>query len=275
MTLVAVWKFSEHRVHAVADTRISRDAENVLTDHGPKILPLTVVCKTPGPSGFFDQETYRIEYGFAFAGATLPAFSAHALANVLCGNLVGYPETASPSMEDAARLVGAISLHYIKETGQLGGLKGGFFESILFGHCPCQKRPLAFKFIPSIETGAVTLRIERWALDENEVVIIGSKPDRLEEEIGNIRSQRDLHPINFSDAPMNALRKLVREETIAGVGGTIQQAWSIPYKLEIVATSDGIEPALRSGRNFGLFVLGFDIIDMQQVGGFKVSLPGR
>ena len=58
---------------AVADTRIVRSPGNVLTEHGPKLLPLVVVCKQPGASGFFDREAYRAEIGFAYSGSTLSA----------------------------------------------------------------------------------------------------------------------------------------------------------------------------------------------------------
>ncbi len=67
MTLVVVWK-AEDRLMAVADTRIVRSAGNVLTEHGPKLLPITVACKQPGPSGFFDKEVYRTDVGFAYSG---------------------------------------------------------------------------------------------------------------------------------------------------------------------------------------------------------------
>ena len=55
LTLVAVWR-AEDPLMAVADTRIVRAPGNVLTEHGPKLLPITVVCKQPGPSGLFDGE---------------------------------------------------------------------------------------------------------------------------------------------------------------------------------------------------------------------------
>jgi hypothetical protein len=102
MTLAAVWLHAPGRIHAIADTRISAGAGNVYTDHGPKILPLTVVCRKPGPSGFIDQEVYRREFGFAFAGSTLTALSSHALANILCGNLGGAEGATPPTLDEIA-----------------------------------------------------------------------------------------------------------------------------------------------------------------------------
>ena len=67
MTLAAVWRVDE-RVYSIADTRIIRSAGNVLTEHGPKILPITLVCKQPGPAGFTDRIAYAMTFGFAYAG---------------------------------------------------------------------------------------------------------------------------------------------------------------------------------------------------------------
>jgi hypothetical protein len=73
MTLVAVWR-TDNRLMAIADTRIIRAPGNVLTEHGPKLLSITISCRQPGPAGFFDNEVYRANIGFAYSGATLSAF---------------------------------------------------------------------------------------------------------------------------------------------------------------------------------------------------------
>jgi hypothetical protein len=88
MTLVAVWK-AEGRIYAIADTRIIRSAGNILTEHGPKILPLSVVCKQPGASGFFDKVVFAGSIGFAYSGSTLSALATHALADILSSASIG------------------------------------------------------------------------------------------------------------------------------------------------------------------------------------------
>jgi hypothetical protein len=49
MTLVAVGR-AENRLMAIADTRIV-SSNGILTEHGPKLLPIKVQGKQPGPSG--------------------------------------------------------------------------------------------------------------------------------------------------------------------------------------------------------------------------------
>jgi hypothetical protein len=272
MTLVAVWKFDgTRRIHAVADTRIKGDP-GILTEHGPKILPLTMICKKPGPSGFYDREAFRAEFGFAYCGSTLSALSAHALANILCGNLAGHPEALIPSMDDIALAVGTISHDYMREICQLGG-EGSMFGAVLFGHCPRTGQSLAFEYQPST-AGGFSLKIQKHVLGESDVVIIGSGTDILRKRIEAIRAEAS-HPIVVSDAPERALEGLINEGSIPNVGGAVQQAWSIPFRLEIAATMSPITPRPPSPRNVGLFVLGFDTFDMQNIGDFRVSLTGR
>lgn len=271
MTLVAVWQFAPHRIHAIADTRIS-SGQSVLTDHGPKILPLTMVCRKPGPSGFFDTEAYRAEFGFAFSGSTLSALSTHALANILLGNLVGLPDAPPPFMDEVAAATGTVAYQYMSEIAQLGG-PGSLFRAILFGHCPRTSQSLAFQFEPSTADGFL-VNIEKHVLDETTVIMIGNKTELLKERIDSIRANAG-HPIVAADAPIRALRSLISDGSIPSVGGAIQQAWAIPFRLEIAATMESIPARPPSSRNAGLFVLGFDTFDMQTVGSFKVSLSGR
>ena len=120
MTLVAVWR-TENQLMAVADTRIIRSAGNVLTEHGPKLLPVRIRGKQPGPSGFFDREAFQFDIGFAYSGATLSALSAHALASALLGNLVGQTGTPPPSMSEIANFIGGAAAEYMREVGQLTG----------------------------------------------------------------------------------------------------------------------------------------------------------
>jgi hypothetical protein len=202
MTLVAVWRHDPGRIHAIADTRISDGPGSVYTDHGPKILPITMICRQPGPSGFFDQVKYRHEFGFAFAGSTLTALSGHALANILCGNLGGQPNALPPSLDEIARAVEAISLQYTKEIGATGG-SGSAFSGILFGHCPRTGQGLAFEFQPSVGQSGIQIDMMKHVLEEKNVVIIGNKPQLLRDEIEKIRAEAT-HKIIVADAPMRA-----------------------------------------------------------------------
>jgi hypothetical protein len=266
MTLVAVWRHAPGRIHAIADTRISGIGDSVFTDHGPKILPLTVVCRVPGPSHFIDKEISRAEFGFAYAGSTLSALSTHALANILCSNLGGLPAPV-PSLDQIAFAVGTIAYRYMKEIESA-------FRAIIFGHCPQTQEALAFEFQPRDDQGAFTLSIVKHALDDSSVVVVGTKPEILRERINQVRANA-AHPIVHADAPMIALKSLIAENVIPGVGGSVQQAWSHSGRLEIIATAEPIVPVPPSTTNMGLFVLGFEMSEIQTIGQYHIVLTGR
>lgn len=281
MTLVAVWLHdfdaptTTPRVHAIADTRISGSPGNVLTDHGPKILPLPIICRTAGRSGFIDLETFKGQFGFAFAGATLPALSTHALASTLFSNLAHHAEAPKePSLFNVAYAVANVASHYMKEVGQISE-RGALFKAVVFGFCPVELKYAAFEIRPKIEADGLKIELNAVVLDHSTVVVIGSDEAALRASIEEMRNEPDLHPINYCEAPMRALRKYIQQNPESGVGGSIQQAWYYPYTLELVATMQPIVPIPPSPRNAGLFVLGFDIFDMQMIGHHQVILKGR
>jgi hypothetical protein len=277
MTLVAVWR-AENRLMAIADTRIIRRVDNVLTEHGPKLLPIRVQGKQPGASGFFDRSAFQFDIGFAYAGATLPALSTHALANVLLGNLAG-TAGAPPSMAEISYLVGGVSAEYMREVGELNG-NGALFTAIVFGFCHTRHQLLAFEIRPCLNHSPLTCDIIEHPLhDSNLVVIIGSCPQllrqRIEEDRNSAIARGDVHPILDMDRPTRALQALIDEQADPSVGGMIQQGWATSTGFEIVAMMRPIIPRPPSPRNAGLFVLGFDIMDLQHVGANIISLTGR
>jgi len=262
---------------AIADTRII-SSDGVLTEHGPKLLPIKVQGKQPGASGVFDRPAFRFDIGFAYSGATLPALSAHALANVLLGNLAG-TAGAPPSMAEIAYLVGGVSAEYIHEVGQLNGSRA-FFSAIVFGFCYATHQLRAFEIRPRLNHFPLTCDIIEHPLDEkNPIAAIGSCPELLCGRIEDDRSaaiiRGDVHPILDMDRPTRALQALIDEDAHPSVGGMIQQGWATSAGFELVGKMRPITPRPPSTRNVGMFVLGFDIADLLQVGSNIVILTGR
>jgi hypothetical protein len=278
MTLVTVWR-TESRLMSAADTRIIRSAGNVLTEHGPKLLPIPIVCKQPGPSGFFDQIAFQTTIGFGYSGATLSALSAHALSSALLGNLAGGAGTPPPSMAEIAHLVAGASAEYMRDVGQLTG-NNGLFSALVFGFCHQTQQPRGFEIRPQV--GQVPFQcdiIEHDFRENNSTAIIGSCPEllrqRIEQDRADMVARGDAHPVLDIDRPSRALRSLIAENADPSVGGMIQQGWATAAGFELVAKAEPITPRPPSPRSAGLFVLGFDIMDIQQVGGYFVSLTGR
>jgi hypothetical protein len=264
---------------SIADTRIIRSGGNVLTEHGPKLLPITVRGRQPGPSGFFDRAAFQFDIGFAYSGATLSALSAHALGNALLGNLVGQAGSSPPSMSQIAHFVGGISAEYMKDVCQLAG-DNGLFSAIVFGFCLAEQRLRGFEVKPRLSHLPFTCDVvEHDFQQDNSIAIIGSCPDLLRQRIEADRvatiARGDTHSVIDVDRPTRALQALIDENAHPSVGGMIQLGWATATGFELAAKMRPITPQPPSPRNAGLFVLGFDIIDIQQVGSYVVSLTGR
>jgi hypothetical protein len=286
MTLVAVWPTSNDRLMAIADTRIVRSTGNVLTEHGPKLLPITITCRQPGPDGSLDRIAYRADIGFAYSGATLSALAAQALANTLCSNLVGASGAPPPSLAEIAYFIAGISADYMRDVAALSGMNG-LFTAILFGYCPREGRLRTFKLTPNFANGGFQVEIVEQALEsislngpaDDSVVVIGSSPalllQAIDDDLSSARARGEVHPIVALDAPKRALQSIISGGADEMVGGTIQQAWATQFGFKVVSNMVPITPRPPSTRNAGLFVLGFDTFDLQTVGHYQVAIEGR
>lgn len=271
---------------AVGDTRIVRGAGNVLTEHGPKLLPITVVCRQPGSSGFFDRVVYRADVGFAYSGSTLSALAAHALSNTLLSKLVGNLDAPPPALDQVAHFVAGASAEYMREVGQLAG-KDGLFAAILFGWCPQRQALRIFELRPAIDAGQFRVEMQEHTLAAIRIagsaaesaVVIGSSPtlliDGINQQLEGARQRGEVHEIVAFDAPKRALRQLIQDGTDERVGGSIQQAQATHAGFQIISNMEPITPRPPSPRNAGLFLLGFDTFDLQNVGHYQVSSEGR
>ncbi|MEH2505610.1 hypothetical protein V1290_004421 [Bradyrhizobium sp. AZCC 1578] len=285
LTLVAVWR-AQDRLMAVADTRIVRTAGNVLTEHGPKLLPVTIVCRQPGPSGFFDREVYRADIGFAYSGSTLSALAAHALSNTLLSKLIGNPGAPPPALNEVAHFIAGASAEYMREVGQLSGTDG-LFSAIVFGWCPQQRTLRTFELRPRLANAQFWVDMQEHSLNPIRVggtaaessIVIGSSPALLKEaidkELGDAKAREEVHQIVAFDAPRRALRHLIVENASEMIGGTVQQAWATASGFQIVSNVEPIALRPPSPRNVGTFILGFDAADIQTVGNYRVASDGR
>jgi hypothetical protein len=246
----------------------------VLTEHGPKILPLLVSCKQPSASGHFDHETFRATLGFAYSGSSLTALSTHALASTLCANLHSLPQSPSPSLLDVANAIAGIAIRYVREIGELAGHRA-FFDAILFGHCFTTRTNRACELRSLIQNDQVTVRVTEYDLrPRGAVAIIGSNPELLRSRIEALQERAEAEVI-FDDAPTRALQNIIAEGADESVGGTIQQAWAFGGQFFPVMNVVPI-PARPDGTNITFQVLGYDMDEERfRVGNHWAGLFGR
>ena len=272
---------------AVADTRIVRSAGNVLTEHGPKILPITVDCKQPGDDGFFNRQVHRADIGFAYSGSTLSALAAHALSTTLLSKLIGAPGAPPPPLSEVAAFVGGASAEYMREVCQLAE-RDGLFSAVVFGWCPERRALRVFESTPSYSQHPLTVDVQERSLEPitlqgaaaQSAVVIGTSPnllrDAIDRELADARQRGETHEIVAFDAPKRALfRQLITEGANEMAGGSIQQAWATPAGFQIVSSMEPITPRPPSTRNAGLFISVSTRRISVIVGYYQVSAEGR
>lgn len=266
MTLVAVWKM-EDRIHAVADTRIGKGG-STLSEHGPKILSLPIVCMAPpATGGTFDQIVAQWSLGFAYSGATLPALSTHALATTLFSNLIALPDTPVPSLREIAQGLASISFHYINEVGQHSS-QNPRFTSILFGYCLQTGMLRAVELRPTL-TGPLAIELFEYDFNRrDDVVAIGTSVPALINRIRQLRESPE-HQFIFDHAPRLAMKAMIAEQIDPAVGGFLQEAWALQRGFVPVRT------AVSAGQTFTLNVLGLDVETDFLVGAYRVGMFGQ
>jgi len=163
MTIAVLWyrqKFDE--LWCASDSRISC-GDVTMTDSGPKILPVPVIChKAQGGPHYSLSHTYS--FGFAFAGSTLSAISTHALVTACTQNLATAEDIPTPPrLAKIADLFRAVGEHYISEiSARVTGATNPtayFFEAFIYGFCPVMKAYQGFAIAPNINGPTFKMRV--------------------------------------------------------------------------------------------------------------------
>jgi hypothetical protein len=251
VTSVLIWfEREEDKLWAVADSRVSARPKDttdvpaqVLTDHAIKLLPLLVKCFTPDKEGFFAQEIFPKSFGFAYAGATLPATMCHAYLNACLQNLFGY-DGSPPAIAEIAQAAARIIKRYCigPDTS---------FETAIFGICPRERKYKVFHITPF---GVVTL------LNPNTPIALGNHCAEILEKVNNTDEG--------SRRPLKALRKIIQDGTYSDVGGDVQIGYVDGFGFHIASIAKPINHGNPTAtRSF----LGIDLDEMGQVGNFSVG----
>ncbi|WP_223511547.1 hypothetical protein [Pseudomonas sp. GL-B-19] len=263
MTLAVVWyreKFGE--LWCAADTRIS-GAEGVVTDSGPKIFPVPVICHE-----HLKETKWRVckrhSFGFVFAGNTLSATSTHALASACTQNFAQKKGYSKPvSLESIAQLYAEIGECQVKDMSFRSGGADGFrylFTAVIFGFCPSESRYMAFVLSPSMPEGVFRMAVKRIVIEAGRYFPIGSGEADFVALMGQLEDEPEA-------GVMTTFREMVKREVNQGVGGHLQIG---------VATKQGFKvvPVLDTSAGPGEAVvrfLGWNSTDYKGVDGYTIG----
>lgn len=271
MTVVALWyRENGRKLRCAADTRFSRGKDEKLTittDSGPKIFSVSVICREEQGDALAWPITHSHSFGFAYAGAVVPALSALALASACTQSLCCMPGKSRPvSVESVARLFQAIAHHCITDAsyrlGQSDDQTTHFFEGLLFGYCPHRLEHTAYKFKPSLRSGSLTVEMEHLSIEPNFLTVMGSGTMEFLTDC-----ERHKETKGFYD-PIETLKTMLGEEPRKDVGGYIQYGETDEEGFKILPV---IEPNDGSSGEWPVSFLGWDCSGFKDVSGYNIG----
>lgn len=271
MTAIVIWQNNEQPQYpglwVVADSRIS-SAGSVVTDAGAKIFALPVVCRMPGPSGFFTEVCYSHSYGYCFAGSTLLGQNTYLEMLPLLGNLI-VNRSNSPSFKEVSAYVFGYLRNAYDEYKQIAG-PASMFEVALFGYCTRESKLFASKYYPELVDGIYQLtRLDIDLSSSGTFLYLGDHRESMSAEIRAAVSQTGEQPPDFQRMPRYKLQEIIEAGAYASIGGDIQLgiANSLgfnPYSI--------LKPRIRGQSNAYYSYLGRELTpELSQVGPAMVA----
>src|SRR5690348_11601459 len=136
MTAIAIWRNDEiagnPSLWATADSLVSGPQKEQLIGDAVKIFPLPIICRRPGPTGFFSEPYFVHTLGYCFAGSTLMGQNSYLGLTPLLSNIIS-TNSYLPSMRDIASHI----LAYLQRTFddyKAVAAANSLFQVALFGH---------------------------------------------------------------------------------------------------------------------------------------------
>jgi hypothetical protein len=225
MTAIAIWRNDEVEgspsLWAAADSRVSNGNGHLLIADAAKIFSLPIICRRPGPDGFFNQVYFVHTLGYCFAGSTLMGQNTYLGLVPLLSNLVS-PTEYIPSIQDIARQI----LAYLKATFADYGLIGrSIFEVAVFGFCHKTQQLEIVLFRPELVQNVYEIRVEAHQnLRTHDFVYLGDKKTELSDEIANAFSGEAVPGRPISRAPRFVIEDRIASDKSPTIGGDLQLA---------------------------------------------------
>ncbi|MEO9340587.1 hypothetical protein ABFT80_24560 [Mesorhizobium sp. SB112] len=227
MTAIAIWRNDEVEgnpsLWAAADSRVSGVDGTLLIADAVKILSLPIICRRPGPDGFFSDAYFVHTLGYCFAGSTLMGQNTYLGITPLLSNLIS-ATSYIPSIEDIARQI----LAYLKVTFEDYrpiGAQQSLFEVAIFGYCHRAHQLEIVHFRPELVQNVYEVGMEaRQNLHAHEFLYIGNDRAALRKEITNAFNGEAVSGRPISRTPRFVIQDRIASDKSPTIGGDLQLA---------------------------------------------------
>lgn len=274
MTAIAIWCNHEDpqtpRLWVAGDSLISGQHGSVLLEDGAKLFTLPVICRSPGPEGFFSKVSHAHSFGYCFAGSTLLAQNTYLALLPLLGNLAA-PAGYAPSFADVARFV----FVYLTQTFDAYKARAGeaaLFEVALLGFCQSTGSLAAYHFRPMKKDGIFTLDCsEHLNMKDRDYLYLGDERARVTELLAHAFSGPSAPGRPLSRAPRHVIQDCIDDASFPRIGGDLQIGIADALGFRPFAIC---KPRVNGQPDAYMSYLGLELTeDLSWVGQARVGLP--
>lgn len=255
----------------VGDTLVSGAAGQPLIGDAAKIFSLSVVCRAPGPQGFFSEEYFAHSLGYCFAGSTLMGQNSYLAIAPLLSNLISATRYV-PSMRDIADftmryLERAYDQYKVQVAAQAN------FEVCLFGWCHREQSLEAWHFRPGLRHGQMRMMSTRHAsMVFGDFIYLGSHKDHASKLLTEAFGQLAQPGLPAQRAPRHVIQNLIEDEAYPEIGGGQQLAIANQHGFQPYTL---LRPRVRGRPEAYMSYLGVELSDENSsVGEARVGGPG-
>lgn len=238
MTAICIWRNDEIAGYpglwVTADSRVTAQQHTVLVEDAAKVLSLPIVCRSPGPDGFFTNIYHSHTVGYSFAGSTLMGQNAYLALVPLLSNLIS-PQKYVPSLSDVASYIhGYLRKSFDDYKSRVG--PGAMFEAAVFGVCAQTGSLSIYHLRPELIDGEYVLSSSAHnSLQDGEFVYLGDERKKVCDAIAAARVEPDQPGRPKSRLPKYIIQDFIDDPRHETIGGDIQLA---------VADRSGFRPFL-------------------------------
>lgn len=269
MTAIAIWRNTElpnnPSLWAVADSLVSQGPMPLIGD-AAKLFSLPVVCRIPGPDGFFSQICFEHSYGYAFAGSTLVGQNTYLSLIPLLTNLV-YPKHYAPTLMDVAAYV-TNYFAAIFDDLRISMGANAIFDVAIFGWCPVRHALEIYRIKPTmVGTGVYEIKMEFIDFTEEQFVYLGDSSTQISELISAAIAAEGTE----TRRPKTIIESCISSEDYPTIGGDVQVAIADKFGFKPYVV---YRPSIQPPGGVSMIYLGREIKDQfRHLGSAFVSLP--
>ena len=263
MSSIIVWTNYENPngdLWAVADSRYTHPDKTIITDNGPKIFELPVICQNPSASGFFENTYYFNKVGFAFAGSVTAALCIYTNASHMLSHLASIDKTI-PSIEDISKFLYKIATAYTQPICNPFPM-----EFSVFGYCPVENKNKLF--YTRIDDKNRYESFDKSEECKNEPLIMGCHKSEISQKIDYANSNETCK----TRIPLFVLKKVVSEHEFEEIGGAVQLGININKTFSLFSV---LKPPIDESRKSSFQFRNFDLFrDIHNVGNCFINING-